>query len=82
MVAPRKGRKPKYKWDDWLEVGKVITLRKGFDYDCTTAAMVVQIRSAASKKGKSVRILVAEDERSLTFKVERLTREELASATD
>jgi len=81
VVSRRQGRPKKYDWDGLLVPGKTFTFHKGTDYDCTTSAVVAQIRTAASRKGVSARIVVAEDERSLAVKVDRHIREELASAT-
>lgn len=47
--------KSKYDWNEILD-GQIRQLEQGVDYDCRTENMVMQIRSAAKRKGVKVRV--------------------------
>ncbi len=64
----RRGRKEKYPWAEWLEVGTTWELTHGegendedVDYTCTSESLRTTIYSAAKKYGVSVATQISED---------------------
>ncbi len=60
QVATAKPHGRRYPWDRWL-IDRVVTLRRGRDYDCEPASMGIVVRLAARRHGRLVRVQVAGD---------------------
>ncbi len=58
---PEPKRRGKYPWDAWLD-GSVWLLRRGEDYETSSASMRAIATSAAKTAGKRLRTQVTEDE--------------------
>ena len=53
----------KYPWDEWFQSPELVLVR-GRDYRGRTDTMIQQVRGAASKRGKRIRVEVEEDQQS------------------
>ena len=59
-IAGSKGSVPRYHWEEWFNSGR-FTLRRGEYFICSAPTMVQNIRTAASKRGLSIRVWTAAD---------------------
>lgn len=67
MQNPKVIYKIRYPWEEWLRSGRKVRLTRGKDFWCMPHSMAVQIRNAAYKHKKKVRVRIEVGDKETVF---------------